>query len=204
MTQPVALIVGDKTAFTQAAALRLAADGFTVAWRAWTEALPGQPPPAAILLAPTRQAGLPADATAVEEFLLALDAAFVPAGLVVRDLVAQCGPRQPARIVVLADWSVTGPANASTAAAVMGGLVGLARSWALEFAALGATANAVLVGPDAGCGDRQGPTPPPLVAWPTAEAVAHAVASLVDPRAACITGQVLAVCGGRTPAALPV
>jgi hypothetical protein len=48
------------------------------------------------------------------------------------------------------------------------------------------------------------PVHPALAARPRAEHVAHAVACVLDPRAAASSGQVLSVCGGRTPGSIPV
>jgi NAD(P)-dependent dehydrogenase (short-subunit alcohol dehydrogenase family) len=160
--------------------------------------------PQALIIAIPPPLGTAAEATEVEAMLAALDAMLVPVGMLARDLVARHGPGQDTRIVLLCHWAVTGPPAASTTAAVMGGIVGLARSFALEFAPLGVTANVVLIGPDLDAAAEPAPPPFGLVRRPTPAAVAHAVLAFLAPPAGCITGQVLSVCGGRGAAALPV
>jgi NAD(P)-dependent dehydrogenase (short-subunit alcohol dehydrogenase family) len=107
--------------------------------------------------------------------------------------------------VLLLDWAVTAAPGRTAASAVSGGLLGLARSWSLEFAPLGVAANAVVAGPDAGADPVFDPTEESwLIRRPTPEDVAHAVSFFLDPRSMAITGQVLMVCGGRTAGRLTI
>lgn len=93
--------------------------------------------------------------------------------------------------------------------AAKAGLEGMTKTWALELAPFGITANAVGPGPIATeLFHRNNPPDSPrtkaivegipVKRLGTPEDVAHAVASLLDERAGFITGQVLYVCGGMT------
>lgn len=212
MTHGAVLLVGTASPLAPALRQRLSAEGFDVLEagranevRALLAARPAaQCPSAAIFLAP-QLASADVDALEAATLLGALDDALAETGLAARTLVAD-RPEQPTRrLVIVVDWAVTGPARESVAAAVSGGLVGLARSWSLEFAPLGVTVNAVIAGPEALLSDEaMPPLAGPLAARPAPEHVAHAVAFFLDPRAAGISGQVLSVCGGRTPGSLPI
>ncbi|BBK42090.1 hypothetical protein STVA_21100 [Allostella vacuolata] len=154
-------------------------------------------------------AGLPAPAgpaaLAVASLIDALDQTLVTAGILARDLFTRAPPPGPSRIVMVLDWAVTSTPGRTAASAVSGGLLGLARSWSLEFAPLGVTANAVVAGPDAGADPVLDPAEEAwLVRRPTPEDVAHAVSFFADPRSSAITGQVLMVCGGRTAGRLTI
>lgn len=207
-----ALLVGEDASLAPALRQRLAEEGFAVGAAARAAEVPGliaalpeaRHPQAAIFLAPPFPAA-PLDTLAAETLLAALDEALADAGIAARALVADRPEKPTPRIVMVVDWAVTGPAHDTIAASVCGGLVGLARSWALEFAPLGVTVNAVIAGPEALLADDAVlPLAGPLAARPRPEHVAHAVAFFLDPRAASISGQVLSVCGGRTPGSLPV
>lgn len=202
MTQRRALLLGEAEPWLASIGRRLAEDRFLpVAHRfAHREAFAAQPPPAVLILAPPSRSGRLLKALDAAAMVKALDESLVTAGLIVRDLVAR-HPFADTRIVVLAEWASRGLADAGSAGAVGAALIGLARSWSLEFAPLGATANAVLTGPLPE--DPRRPRPDALVAHPDAAAVAHAVAFFCDPRALPITGQVLAVCGGRSAGSMP-
>jgi NAD(P)-dependent dehydrogenase (short-subunit alcohol dehydrogenase family) len=138
-----------------------------------------------------------------EDFVSMLDDALVPVSLAMRDLVARRDDARHTRIVVLIDGAVTGPAGATPATAAMGGLLGLARSWALEFAPLLVTVNVVVAGVEVGAdldvARMESALPPP-----DAKALAHAVSFFLHPEAGSITGQVLTVCGGRLAGLIPV
>lgn len=85
----------------------------------------------------------------------------------------------------------------------MGGLLGLTRSWALELAPSGITVNAVVAGAGV-VGSDWDRSLPPIGRHLTEEDVAHAVAFFLDERSGAINGQVLFVCGGRTPGIIPI
>lgn len=108
------------------------------------------------------------------------------------------------RIVMVA--SVTGPVMAMRAesayAAAKAGMVGLARSLAVDFAADGITANAVAPGWIATGSqtdhEREQGLRTPMRRSATAEEVASAIAWLCTPGAAYTTGQCLVVDGGNS------
>ena len=106
-------------------------------------------------------------------------------------------------LILLSGWAAMGLPFASAAAAVMGGVVGLARSWALELAPSGITVNAVVAGAGV-VGTNWNRSLPPIGRNPTEEEVARAVAFLLDDYSGGINGQVLFVCGGRTPGIIPL
>jgi 3-oxoacyl-[acyl-carrier protein] reductase len=108
------------------------------------------------------------------------------------------------RIVMVA--SVTGPVMAMRAesayAAAKAGMVGLARSLAVDFAADGITVNAVApgwiaTGSQTGHEREQG-LRTPMRRSATADEVASAIAWLCTPGAAYTTGQCLVVDGGNS------
>jgi len=138
-----------------------------------------------------------------EELISAADEALVGAEVAARYLLSTRSGSVPARLVILCGWAAMGLPFASTGAAVMGGLVGLARSWALELAPSGITVNAVVAGAGV-AGSGWGRSLPPIGRHPTDEEVAHAVAFFLDERSGAINGQVLFVCGGRTPGIIPI
>lgn len=115
------------------------------------------------------------------------------------------------RIVNISSRAALGKERRSVYAATKAGLHGMTRTWALELAPHGITVNAVGPGPiDTELFRQSNPADSPrtraiLEGIPVRRLgqpadVAHAVASLVDPRAGFITGQTVYVCGGMTVA----
>ncbi|WP_207538296.1 SDR family oxidoreductase [Sabulicella rubraurantiaca] len=202
MTSRRALLLGEAEPWLATIAKRMEQDGFLAATGrfVYSEAFRSQLPPSALVLAPPSRPGRGQDALDAAAMVAALDESLITAGLVVRDLVARHAVADT-RIVVLTDWAARGLAEAGAAGAVGAGMIGLARSWSLELAPLGATANVILTGPLPE--DPRMPRPDALVAHPDVAAVAHAVAFFCDPLALPITGQVLAVCGGRSAGSMP-
>lgn len=113
------------------------------------------------------------------------------------------------RIVNISSRAALGKELRTVYAATKAGLHGITRTWALELAAHGITANAVGPGP-IGTELFHRVNPPesprtraildaiPVGALGKPEDVAHAVAFFLDDRAGFVTGQVLYVCGGMT------
>jgi NAD(P)-dependent dehydrogenase (short-subunit alcohol dehydrogenase family) len=115
--------------------------------------------------------------------------------------------RKQGSIVNLVSRAAFGRETRSAYAATKAALVALTRSWARDLAADGITVNAVGPGMiDTELFRRNNPPDSPDVLRLTRgvpaqrlgqpEEVAHAVAFLLDPRSAYITGQTLFVCGG--------
>jgi NAD(P)-dependent dehydrogenase (short-subunit alcohol dehydrogenase family) len=119
------------------------------------------------------------------------------------------------RIVNIASRAALGKELRTAYGASKAGLIGLARSWALELAADGITANAIGPGPiatelfrranpDNSPRTRAIIEGVPLRRLGTPEDVAHAAAFFLDDRAGFVTGQVVYVCGGLTVGLAPI
>jgi NAD(P)-dependent dehydrogenase (short-subunit alcohol dehydrogenase family) len=118
------------------------------------------------------------------------------------------------RIVNMSSRAALGKALRTAYAATKAGLIGMTRTWALEFGPLGITVNAIGPGPIATeLFERANPHNAPqtraiIDAVPvrrvgTPEDVAHAVAYFLDRRAGFVTGQIHYVCGGMTVGVAP-
>jgi NAD(P)-dependent dehydrogenase (short-subunit alcohol dehydrogenase family) len=120
------------------------------------------------------------------------------------------------RIVLIGSRGALGLATRSAYAATKAGMVGLARTWALELAADGITVNVVAPGPIRGTEmfhevvpaeserEKKLAAAVPVQRLGTPEDVARAVGFFVDPAASFVTGQVLYVCGGASVGSITV
>lgn len=113
------------------------------------------------------------------------------------------------RIVNMASRAALGKELRTAYAATKAGLIGMAKTWALELGPAGITANAIGPGPiRTELFDRANPAGAartqaiidgvPVRRVGTPEDVAHAASYLLDERSGFVTGQVLYVCGGMT------
>jgi NAD(P)-dependent dehydrogenase (short-subunit alcohol dehydrogenase family) len=114
------------------------------------------------------------------------------------------------RIVLISTRAILGLANRTAYSATKAGMLGLARTWALELGAHGITANVVAPGPIEATTmfhdliPRDSPKLPRIIdAVPVKrlgrpEDVARAVLFFADPAAGFVTGQTLFVCGGTS------
>ncbi len=113
------------------------------------------------------------------------------------------------RVVLLSSRAAVGLATRTSYSATKAGMLGMARTWALELAADGITVNVVAPGPirtdmffevvPAGSDkERALAAAVPVKRLGEAADVSRAVAFFTDPAAGFVTGQVLYVCGGTS------
>ena len=114
------------------------------------------------------------------------------------------------RIVLISSRAVLGLAKRTAYSATKAGMLGLARTWALELAPHGITVNVVAPGPIAETEMFEEIIPAasakmaaaakqvPVGRFGTPQDVARAVAFFTDPKASFVTGQTLFVCGGTS------
>jgi 3-oxoacyl-[acyl-carrier protein] reductase len=120
------------------------------------------------------------------------------------------------RIVMISSRGALGLATRSAYAATKAGMIGLARTWALELAPEGITVNVVAPGPIRGTEmfhavvpaeserERQLAAAIPVKRLGTPEDVARAVDFFADAGSGFVTGQVLYVCGGASVGTLTI
>lgn len=117
------------------------------------------------------------------------------------------------RVVLLSSRAAVGLATRTAYAATKSGMLGMARTWALEMAPEGITVNVVAPGPirtgmfhavvAAGSEREQAlAATVPVRRLGEAADVARAVRFFTDPAAGFVTGQVLYVCGGTSVGSL--
>jgi len=114
------------------------------------------------------------------------------------------------RIVLISSRAVLGLAKRTAYSSTKAGMLGLARTWALELAPHGVTVNVVAPGPIAETEMFEEIIPPdspkmsaaarqiPAGRFGTPADVARAVMFFADPKASFTTGQTLFVCGGTS------
>jgi 3-oxoacyl-[acyl-carrier protein] reductase len=114
------------------------------------------------------------------------------------------------RVVLISTRAVLGLAKRTAYSSTKAGMLGLARTWALELAPFGVTVNVVAPGPIAETEMFEeiiAPDSPkmatavrqiPVGRFGTPGDVARAVTFFADPKASFITGQTLFVCGGTS------
>jgi 3-oxoacyl-[acyl-carrier protein] reductase len=117
------------------------------------------------------------------------------------------------RVILLASRAALGLATRTSYSATKAGMLGMARTWALELGADGITVNVVAPGPirtdmfydvvQAGSDkERQLAASVPVRRLGEAADVARAVAFFAEPANGFVTGQVLYVCGGTSVGSL--
>lgn len=124
--------------------------------------------------------------------------------------------RRFGRIVLLSSRGALGLATRSAYSATKAGMIGLARTWALELAPEGITVNVVAPGPISGTEMFHAVVPAesererrlaeaiPVKRLGTPDDVARAVAFFAHPANSFVTGQVLYVCGGASVGTLTI
>jgi NAD(P)-dependent dehydrogenase (short-subunit alcohol dehydrogenase family) len=149
------------------------------------------------------------DDTTVEDFQAVIALNMQAPILVTQTLLPAMRRAQFGRVINIASRAALGKELRTAYSASKAGLIGMARTWALEGAADGVTVNVIGPGPIATELFLSGNPPEspktkrilesiPVRRMGTPEDIAHAVSSLIDDRAGFITGQVLYVCGGMT------
>ena len=120
------------------------------------------------------------------------------------------------RIVLLSSRGALGLATRTAYAATKAGMIGMARTWALELAADGITVNVVAPGPIADTEMFRGVVPEgsareaalaraiPVQRLGRSDDVARAVLFFADPANSFVTGQTLYVCGGASVGTLTI
>jgi len=135
-------------------------------------------------------------------------------------LLQACLPSMKAaghgRVVLVSSRGMLGLARRTVYAATKAGMVGMARTWAVELAGHGITVNVVAPGPieatemfEQVMGDDVARRERLARAIPVGrlgrpEDVAHAVGFFVDDRSSFVTGQTLFVCGGASVGGLTI
>jgi 3-oxoacyl-[acyl-carrier protein] reductase len=121
--------------------------------------------------------------------------------------------RKFGRVVLLSSRAALGLATRTSYSATKAGMLGMARTWALELGPDGITVNVVAPGPirtdmffdvvpKGSDKERQLAASVPVRRLGEAGDVARAVAFFADPKNSFVTGQVLYVCGGTSVGSL--
>ncbi len=133
----------------------------------------------------------------------AMWAVHVRALIVMADILAPAMPRD-GRILAIGSRTSDGADGRSQYAATKAAVTGLIRSWAIELAPRGITANVIapaatetpmLTAQDRGA---SAPVLPPIGRFIRPDEVAAYAAFILSPEAAAITGQRLLICGGAS------
>jgi NAD(P)-dependent dehydrogenase (short-subunit alcohol dehydrogenase family) len=124
--------------------------------------------------------------------------------------------RKHGRVVLMSSRAAQGGVTRSAYSATKAGLIGMARTWALELAPHGITVNVVAPGPVGATEMFHAVIPAgseqeralarsiPMGRLGTPEDVANAVLFFASPSASFVTGQTLYVCGGSSVGTVPV
>ena len=147
--------------------------------------------------------------TSDEDFDLTMSVNLRAPMICARALLPAMKARGFGRVVNISSRAHLGKTHRTAYAASKGGILSLARVWALEYAHAGVTCNTIAPGPiRTELFDRVNPPGMPRtqeiigqipvgrVGEPSD--IANAVAFFLDPRSSFVTGQVLYVCGGVT------
>ena len=124
--------------------------------------------------------------------------------------------RRFGRVVLLSSRAALGADTRTSYSATKSGMIGMARTWAVELAADGITVNVIAPGPVGGTAMFHAIVPAgserearlaasiPVGRLGRPEDVARAAMFFADPKADFVTGQTLFVCGGASLGSLPI
>lgn len=124
--------------------------------------------------------------------------------------------RRSGRVVLISSRAALGVVTRTAYSATKAGMIGMARTWALELARDGITVNVVAPGPIGSTEMFEAIVPAgsekeaavarsiPVGRLGRPDEVAHAVRFFADPASGFVTGQVLYVCGGASVGTVPV
>ena len=134
--------------------------------------------------------------------------------IIVQAVLPGMRERQFGRIVLISSRAALGLQTRTAYAATKAGMVGMARTWALELAPFGITVNVVAPGPIGDTDMFRDVVPAgsereaaiakaiPVGRLGRSDDVARAVAFFADPQNSFVTGQLLYVCGGASIASI--
>ena len=131
---------------------------------------------------------------------------------ITQSLIPEMRKRRYGRIVNLSSRGALGRHGRTSYSAAKAGLIGITRTWSLELACDGITANVVspgptatemfrrnnLSGPDAAENKKRFLTDVPMQRFGEVDEIAFSICFFLDRRASFITGQVLNACGGSS------
>jgi NAD(P)-dependent dehydrogenase (short-subunit alcohol dehydrogenase family) len=194
------LLLGPDSPLLQSIAEGLKRAGHMVRFPQESESARADEYPSCAVIVPWRTSHAAVQDVDVDAFASGLEAMLADASGNLRMSGLHPAEARLSRLVVLSGWEVHGGRCRTSMAAVSGAMLGLARSWALEFRELGMTVNAVIPGPDFTVHGRE------ALSLTEAEVddLIYAIEFFLDERARSISGQVLAVCAGRSPATISV
>jgi 3-oxoacyl-[acyl-carrier protein] reductase len=134
--------------------------------------------------------------------------------IIVQAALAGMRERKFGRIVLISSRAALGLQTRTSYAATKAGMIGMARTWALELAPFGITVNVVAPGPIGDTDMFREVVPAgserekaiakaiPVGRLGCSDDVARAVAFFADPENSFVTGQLLYVCGGASIASI--
>ena len=134
--------------------------------------------------------------------------------IIVQAVLPGMRERQFGRIVMISSRAALGLQTRTSYAATKAGMIGMARTWALELAPFGITVNVVAPGPIGDTDMFRDVVPAgserenaiaksiPIGRLGRSDDVARAVLFFADPQNSFVTGQLLYVCGGASIASI--
>lgn len=134
---------------------------------------------------------------------------------IMQSILPSMRKNQFGRVVLMSSRGILGLPTRTSYAATKAGMLGMARTWALEFAAQGITVNVVAPGPiqtpmfygaveNGNAREQQIAASIPVKRLGRVDDITRAVAFFTDPENGFVTGQTLYVCGGASIGSLTI